>query len=635
MPFFSSRKSSSTAVVPPPADQNAPSRPAENGFSRKDMSINMTSSGSISTTPRNMDNNTNGDQDSNGFDPSRYTDEMDVDYDINPSMLYKYIEGKDWDAAAARTLSHPQEAYTWVSRYEIGDSSKLRWRLLPIHATCIFRSPVALIETLLKAFPDGAQMKDDQGMLPVHLACRNGASKGVVMLLLDNFPESLDLKDRKGRTPLTFAEASTSQNREAVILAIKKFDKDRKSKPPPASNKGVHAISSTTSVSGVNEVDYEHRTVLFRLVLKKDWENAIIRAKSSPDEANTWIVTKGFKGNLRFLPLHKACVLNPPESVVESLVAAFPEGAKSKDQDGWLPIHCGSFYGAGQGVIDTLLVAYPKGAQSKDDEGRLPIHYACLKGAGTGVVESLLGTYPKGAQSKDDEGRLPIHHACSKGAPDGVIMALLNSSPKGAQSKDDQGRLPIHHACRKNSSEKIIKALIKTYPKGPQVKDDQDKLPIHYICQNGGSENVINVLLASYPHSINIKNGFGYTPLAEARAMDNPKMERIVAVLESFKAANPHLTKVDEEGDNSKAFAAAEVSAKKAEAAEKVAAEAQEEQQILMRKISDMENIVKQLQEQMILLSKMGGEVKTGLAEGITAREVLETFGENLRKVRK
>ena len=502
MPFFSLKKTTSEAQVE--------RRSSYQDRDQIDNSPSMTKEGSQKNEPvngassfHNMPATPTG---SGALQPSRYTDEMDVDYDINPTMLYKYIEGKDWDKAAARALSHPHEANTWVSRYEVGDSTKLRWRLLPIHATCIFRSPVSLIETLISSFPDGVQMKDDQGMLPAHLACRNGASKGVVMLLLDNFPESVELKDRKGRTPLSFAESSSSQNREAVLLAIKKFIHDKKSSN---SRNASHRGSSMTvaSSANANEVDYEHRTVLFRLILKKDWENAIIRAKSSPDEASTWIVTKGFKGNLRFLPLHKACVLNPPESLVESLVAAYPEGAKCKDQDGWLPIHCGCFYGAGQGVVDTLLVAYPKGAQSKDDEGRLPIHYACLKGASTGVVESLLGTFPKGAQSKDDEGRLPIHHACSKGAPDGVIMALLNSSPKGAQSKDDQGRLPIHHACRKNSSEKIIKALLKTYPKGPQVKDDQDKLPIHYVCQGGGSEEVINVLLAAYPHSIGVKNG--------------------------------------------------------------------------------------------------------------------------------
>lgn len=466
---------------------------------------------------------------------SRYHDEPEVDYDEGPTELYRRIESKQWDAAMQRLESHPFEAKTWVSRKE-NSSEKTRWRLLPIHATCIFRSPLALIEALIDAHEEGAQMKDDQGLLPIHLACRNGASKGVVLTLLNAFPESVGIKDRKGRSPLDLVETSSSQNAEAVSNAIRNFQRE-KGMLTTTTTTTPRAISVAESVAGAtaNEVDYEHRTVLFRLLLKKDWTAALARAKSHPEEAATWIVTKGFNGNLRFLPLHKACVLQPPVAVIDSLLAANPEGAQCKDQDGWLPIHCACFYGADGQVVNQLITSFPKGAQNKDDEGRLPLHYACLKGASQDVVDVLLGNFPKGAMSKDDEGRLPIHHACSKGAPEGVIDALLKASPKGAQSKDDQGRLPLHHACRKSSSERIIRTLLRVYPRAAQIKDDQDKLPIHYACQNGTSPSVVNVLLTTHPESINVKNGFGYTPLAEARALENPKMDPIIHVLEKFK----------------------------------------------------------------------------------------------------
>lgn len=457
-------------------------------------------------------------------------DEPEVDYDAGVTELYRRIEGKDWDGAMSVIERDPFQARTWISRKE-PQSTKIRWRLLPLHATCIFRSPLALIETLIAAYPDGPQMKDDQGMLPIHLACRNGASKGVVLTLLNAFPESINVKDRKGRVPLALVETSASQNKEAVIVAMKRFQQEV--------SKGTTFRSGNSMIKGdvstAPEVDYENRTVLFRLILKKDWPAASARTHSFPDEANTWIVTKGFNGNLRFLPLHKACVLSPPESLIEILLAANIEGAKSRDQDGWLPLHCACFYGASEAVINTLLVAHPKGAQCKDDEGRLALHYASLKCAPQGVVDGLLASFPKGAMSKDDEGRLPIHHACSKGAAEGVIDSLLKASPKGAQSKDDQGRLPLHHACRKNASERVIRTLLRVYPRAAQIKDDQEKLPIHYACQNGASASVINVLLTTYPESINVKNGFGYTPLAEARAVDNPKMQPVIKVLEKFK----------------------------------------------------------------------------------------------------
>ncbi len=529
---------------------------------------------------------------------SRYHDEPEVNYDQGPTELYKRIEEKNWEGAIARLESHPFEAKTWVSRTE-QSSQKVRWRLLPIHATCIFRAPLALIEALIDVYRDGPQMKDDQGMLPVHLACRNGGSKGVVLALLRGFPISTQVKDRKGRTPLELVLNSASQNAEAVAQTIRNFENQYQS--------GGDRIVSVTP--GTNhhhrqqqhEVDYENRTILFRLLLKKDWKGAMSRAESHPEEAATWIVTKGFNGNLRFLPLHKACVLAPPKGVIEKLLEAYPDGAKCIDQDGWLPIHCACFYGAVSHAITTLLEAHPKGSQLKDDEGRLPLHYACLKSASQEVVDILLETFARGAMSKDDEGRLPIHHACSKGAPEGVIDALLKASPKGAQSKDDQGRLPLHHACRKASPERIVRLLLRVYPRAAQIKDDQDKLPIHYSCQNGSSPNTVHTLLTTFPESINVKNGFGYTPLAEAtNSQGAQQAEAVIHILKKFKEEQDRIKK--ESGEHS----------------------------MMERKVEMMDKRVEQLEQMMGIVVSLGHELKNGVGRVRDSRVLIEKIADRL-----
>ena len=90
--------------------------------------------------------------------------EPECDYDSSPTQLYKLIENKAWDAAICRVQSCPEEARTWVCRREkkkcAGIEGQIRWRLLPIHATCVFRSPLSLIEALIEAYPDGVAMKD-------------------------------------------------------------------------------------------------------------------------------------------------------------------------------------------------------------------------------------------------------------------------------------------------------------------------------------------------------------------------------------------------------------------------------------------------------------------------------------------
>ena len=89
-------------------------------------------------------------------------DEPEADYDEGATILYQCIENKDWDGALSRLEMSPMEAKTWVYRRE--NNRKMRWRLLPIHAVCIFRAPMALIEALVEVYADGPKMKDDQGM---------------------------------------------------------------------------------------------------------------------------------------------------------------------------------------------------------------------------------------------------------------------------------------------------------------------------------------------------------------------------------------------------------------------------------------------------------------------------------------
>jgi hypothetical protein len=94
---------------------------------------------------------------------ARYHDEPEIDYDEGATELYRCIENKHWDGALSRLEMAPLEAKTWVFRRE-PSTNKVRWRLLPLHAVCIFRAPLALIEALIEVYSDGPRMKDDQGM---------------------------------------------------------------------------------------------------------------------------------------------------------------------------------------------------------------------------------------------------------------------------------------------------------------------------------------------------------------------------------------------------------------------------------------------------------------------------------------
>mmetsp|Transcript_28301 Transcript_28301/g.41556 ORF Transcript_28301/g.41556 Transcript_28301/m.41556 type:complete len:615 (+) Transcript_28301:121-1965(+) len=484
-----------------------------------------------------------------GVAPS-YQDQPETDYDLGPSTLYSFIEQKLWDSAIERARTTPSEAKTWISRREPSDPNKIRWRLLPLHACCVFRAPLSLIEALITAYPDAAKTIDDQGMLPLHLACRNGASRAVVMTLLGTNPDSINAKDKKGRTPLNLVESSNSQNKDQVIDAMHAFRISHDSGKLPQAGTGIRAITPVavnetvfSGSVGEREVDYENRTILFRLILKKDWEGVSNRLTMFPDEAMTWIVTKGYNGNLRFLPLHKACVLTPPPAIIASLIKAFPDAVQRSDQDGWLPLHCACFYGAPPASIDELTQANPKAAQVKDDDSRLPLHYACMKGAPDSVVSKLLGAHVKGALVKDNDGRMPLHHACAKAVDDKVIETLVRLGPKALQSKDNNGRIPLHLACKKGITTHGLNHLLQFYPRGAAAKDDQEKLPVHHACQSGAcSPAAVLILLDAHPESIHARTAFGLTPHDEAcQPKQGINMDPIKEVLTRFKQEQQRL----------------------------------------------------------------------------------------------
>jgi len=147
-------------------------------------------------------------------DGSEAGSDLETDYDVQPTDLYKLVEKRKWDEAIGLLDCLPKyaalgQASTWVVRRD-PQSGKLRWRLLPLHAVIIFRGPLKVVQALLKAYPGAAQCRDDQGMTPAHLAFRNDAADDVLVEILKAHPAAIAVQDRKKRTPLQCATGSAN-----------------------------------------------------------------------------------------------------------------------------------------------------------------------------------------------------------------------------------------------------------------------------------------------------------------------------------------------------------------------------------------------------------------------------------------
>jgi len=153
---------------------------------------------------------------------STATSVKEVDYYLNPTELFRWINYRRWDGAKSRAQSHPDECSTWiVSRHNT--DGRILWRHLPLHLICMQKEAACglldesdvqavvasrqmeqLMDVLLDSYPEGASSPDDQGMLPLHLLLSKAEgepNERVINLLLSSFPNAVDVRDKFGRTP--------------------------------------------------------------------------------------------------------------------------------------------------------------------------------------------------------------------------------------------------------------------------------------------------------------------------------------------------------------------------------------------------------------------------------------------------
>lgn len=93
---------------------------------------------------------------------------------------------------------------------------------LPLHLACRQGTAVQVVDSLIICYFRGSRITDDYGLLPLHWACAQNASPALIASLLRANPDSIDLKDKWGRTPLSLAQASTNEDKDDVIKALKR-----------------------------------------------------------------------------------------------------------------------------------------------------------------------------------------------------------------------------------------------------------------------------------------------------------------------------------------------------------------------------------------------------------------------------
>lgn len=151
---------------------------------------------------------------------------------------------------------------------------------------------------------------------------------------------------------------------------------------------------------------------LFRLVRKKQWDQATTRVGLFPEEASAHDMFTFSNGDsISTLPLHLACMYKAPLKLVLALIAADPSTCTEQDGIGRTPLYNAVRYGCSYDVVSVLIATNPNMVNLMADDGSLPIHVACSKATSISVIvptiKHLLWMFPDSILMTDFSGQTP------------------------------------------------------------------------------------------------------------------------------------------------------------------------------------------------------------------------------------
>jgi len=244
---------------------------------------------------------------------------------------------------------------------------------------------------LVRAYPDGVGIKNNDGNLPIHLAIIHYKSPDQIRLLIEEGKRQkigsgdggIHVKNKKGETPFSILCKQVATGIDMAYITFPLFRSD------------------------------------LRL-----WENL-----------NTLLIAYSTNHNgppthRKFRILHSLISANCPQQAILMAQIIDPNQVKEIDETGRYPLSLA----AGQQscrrtIVQKLLNGFPQAIHEVDKRGRLPLHWAAL--SGSEGIEDLLSVYPSALHFADNDGMFPFMLAASNAENAlNVTYTLLRQCPE-------------------------------------------------------------------------------------------------------------------------------------------------------------------------------------------------------------
>ena len=385
-----------------------------------------------------------------------------VNYDVNPTLLYKFIEYKDWDEVLNRIRDAPEEINIWVYRLEqydpdddndelslvVPDDSEIRWKMLPIHVAIIFNAPIKVVMALHKASPKSLSQRDDRKMLPIHLACRVVSNLSVAQFLIYKNADSLEAMDYKGRKPLDIlkeygikelnsGDKRSAKNRAKLIQLME--EKLNLKKKDVAKSEAKNVEEDVDEDEENEEEEDEEEDNDDDEDDDEDEDEDDDDKTDVQDKENIRVATKSMKIQ-RTEPVEPTNEVNYdtyPTVLIKLIERKLWEQTITRCNE--VPQEAATWMSRLQEVKDKK-----NGKESEVRWRILPIHSAIVLHAPVEVIEALVEAYPKGLQQGDDREMLPLHMAFRLGSSPETAAVLVDAYPEALKKKDSRGHTPLH-----------------------------------------------------------------------------------------------------------------------------------------------------------------------------------------------
>ncbi|CAB9529572.1 ankyrin 3, node of Ranvier (ankyrin G) [Seminavis robusta] len=264
--------------------------------------------------------------------------------------------------------------------------SKLVWYhhdgVTPLRVACANpQVDDAIIEYLIREWPDSVYIPSTGGMLPIHMACCAGMSIESIQRLALHHPESLEMESSLG-CPLHCASISPHTSLETIQFLYEQYPK------------AIHCKSCRGDLP-------LHLSIESKLV-------EVVQFLAEADPKCLLVSNKYGQ-----LPIHTAAYQGASLDILQCLASLCPESLQTKDNNGDIPLQqvaCHGDFSAKQ-VLEYLI------ANKGDFDPSCLLHefYRHKKRQNLELIRFVLEKVPESVRTKNDRGELPLHRVIKGG----------------------------------------------------------------------------------------------------------------------------------------------------------------------------------------------------------------------------